>query len=50
MKESGIGIGSVIACILSWTVNHSIFYAFIHGVLGWIYVIYYIFAYGMRGG
>ena len=38
----GIGIGAVIAIILSWTINHSIVYAFLHGICGWFYILYYL--------
>lgn len=44
----GIGIGTVIAIILSWTVNHSILWCILHGILGWIYVIYWVFKYGIN--
>ena len=37
-----IGFGSVLAVTLSWTANHAIAWALIHGLLGWIYVIYYL--------
>ena len=40
--SSGIGIGSVIAIILSWTSNHSILWCILHGILSWFYVIYYV--------
>lgn len=40
--SGGIGVGSVIAIVASWSRNHSILWAIIHGFLGWIYVIYYI--------
>lgn len=38
-----IGFGSVLAIVLSWTANHAIGWAVIHGFLGWIYVVYYLF-------
>lgn len=41
----GIGLGSVIAVVISWSVNHSVLWAIIHGFFGWLYVIYYLFAY-----
>ncbi len=41
----GIGIGAVIAGILSWSVNHSILFCFLHILCGWLYVIYYCFTY-----
>lgn len=42
MDRAGIGIGSALAMILSWTTNHSIIWAIMHGVLGWLYVIYWV--------
>ena len=36
------GIGTMIAVVISWTVNHSIGWAILHGILGWFYVIYAI--------
>lgn len=37
----GVGLGTVIAVILSWSRNQSILWAIFHGILNWIYVIYY---------
>ena len=47
MKEvtvgvKGIELGSMIAVAVSWSVNHSIFWCILHGMFGWIYVIYYL--------
>ena len=39
----GISFGSALAMILSYVKNHSIFWAIIHGLLSWFYVIYRIF-------
>lgn len=44
-SSSGIGIGSVIAGILSWTTNHSILWCILHIFLNWFYVIYWIIVY-----
>lgn len=41
-RTSGIGIGTVIAIIVSWSANHSIWWAILHGIFGWLYVIYYL--------
>lgn len=38
----GIGLGTVIAVVLSWSANHSIGWAILHGLLSWFYVIYYL--------
>jgi len=43
--SSGVGIGSVIAVILSWTINHSILWAILHGILSWFYIIYWVIKY-----
>jgi hypothetical protein len=40
--RSGIGIGAALAITISWSVNHSVLWAIIHGILSWIYVVYYI--------
>jgi len=37
----GIGFGSALAITISWSANHSILWALVHGVLSWFYVIYY---------
>ncbi|MDQ1151518.1 hypothetical protein [Sphingobacterium zeae] len=43
ITQSGIGLGSVIAVVTSWDRNKSILWALIHGILGWLYVIYFAF-------
>jgi hypothetical protein len=39
--ESGIGFGCALAIAISWSVNKSIIWAILHGIISWIYVIYY---------
>ena len=39
--KAGIGLGSAIAVAISWSINKSIVWAIVHGVLSWLYVIYY---------
>ncbi|WP_107926725.1 hypothetical protein [Lysinibacillus parviboronicapiens] len=39
--KNGIGFGAVLAITISWSVNHSILWAIIHGCFSWLYVIYY---------
>ena len=39
--ESGIGLGSAIAVVCSWQRNRSILWAILHGILSWLYVIYF---------
>lgn len=41
MVERGIGLGSCLAVVISWSVNKSILWAIFHGILGWLYVLYY---------
>lgn len=38
----GLGLGTIIAVVISWSRNKSILWAIIHGILGWLYVIYAI--------
>lgn len=44
--HSGIGLGAAIAVSISWSVNHSIVWAIVHGLLSWVYVIYFAFGGG----
>ena len=41
VTRSGITFGSALAIAISWSVNKSILWAIIHGILSWLYVIYY---------
>ncbi len=43
--KSGISFGSALAMVISYTTWKSILWAIIHGLLGWIYVIYFILRY-----
>ncbi|GLH75183.1 hypothetical protein SSBR45G_00910 [Bradyrhizobium sp. SSBR45G] len=36
----GVGFGSALAMTISYSANHSILWAIIHGIFGWLYVIY----------
>jgi hypothetical protein len=36
-----IGFGSALAITISYSANHSILWAIIDGILGWLYVIYF---------
>lgn len=44
--SGGIGIGTIIAIILSWTVNHSVFWCVVHALCSWFYVFYWLIAHG----
>jgi len=37
---AGIGLGSALAIVLSFQLNHSILWAIVHGILSWFYVLY----------
>jgi hypothetical protein len=41
VTKAGIGFGTALAITISWTANHSLFWAIVHGVFSWLYVIYY---------
>jgi len=43
---SGIGLGTLIAVLLSWSLNRSVLWCIIHGILGWIYIIYWAICLG----
>jgi hypothetical protein len=43
--RTGISFGSALAIVISWSANESIVWAIIHGLLSWIYVIYYLIRY-----
>ena len=44
--KTGIGFGSALAMVISYTAWQSIFWAIVHGLFGWVYVIYYVLKYG----
>jgi len=39
--KSGVSLGSALAIAISWSIHKSILWAMIHGILSWVYVIYY---------
>jgi len=41
----GVGFGTALAITISWTANKSILWVILHGILGWLYVIYYLIKY-----
>lgn len=41
VANGGVKLGSVVAVTISWSVNKSIFWAIVHGLLSWLYVIYF---------
>lgn len=42
VTRAGVSFGSALAIAISWSVNKSVLWAIIHGILSWIYVIYYL--------
>ena len=43
--KNGISFGSALAMVISFTTWHSVGWAIVHGLLGWVYVIYYVIRY-----
>jgi hypothetical protein len=41
VTRSGITLGTALAIAISWSANKSIAWAIVHGLLSWLYVIYY---------
>ncbi len=41
VTRSGITFGTALAIAISWSENHSILWAIVHGLFSWLYVIYY---------
>ena len=39
--KTGISFGSALAMVISYTTWHSIDWAIFHGLLSWLYVIYF---------
>jgi hypothetical protein len=42
MVRGGVGVGTIIAIMASWTRNKSVLWAILHAFFGWFYVIYYV--------
>ena len=40
---AGIGFGTALAITISWSLHKSLFWAIVHGILSWFYVLYYAF-------
>jgi hypothetical protein len=40
--KSGIGFGSTLAIVISFTTHKSVLWAIIHGVFSWLYVLYFL--------
>jgi hypothetical protein len=40
---AGLSMGSALAMILSFELNHSVLWAVLHGICSWLYVIYRVY-------
>jgi hypothetical protein len=40
--KTGITFGTALAMAISFNVNRSVLWAILHGVLSWLYVIYFV--------
>ena len=47
--QNGVGLGAVIAVVISWHRNRSILWAIFHGICSWFYVIYFALTEGKTG-
>ena len=45
VTRAGISFGSALAIAISWSANKSLFWAIVHGLFSWFYVIYYAIRY-----
>jgi len=41
VTDIGIGMGCVLAMVISWSLNGSVWWAILHGIFSWAYIIYY---------
>lgn len=48
VARAGIGFGTALAIAISWSANKSLLWAVIHGLLSWIYVVYYALVYHFK--
>ena len=42
LDKIGVSLGMILAGLLSYSHNHDFLWAIIHGILSWIYIIYYV--------
>ena len=43
--KTGITFGSALAMVISYTTWHSVGWAIFHGLLSWVYVVYFVLRY-----
>jgi hypothetical protein len=42
VTKAGVSFGSALAMAISFHVHQSVLWAIVHGLLSWIYVVYYV--------
>lgn len=42
VTKAGVSFGSALAMAISFHVHQSVLWAIVHGLLGWLYVLYYV--------
>ena len=47
--RTGVSFGSALAMVISYARNESILWAILHGLLSWLYVIYFVIFYRILG-
>ena len=45
VAKAGISFGSALAMVISYTTWGSVLWAIVHGLMSWVYVIYFILRY-----
>ncbi|WP_170293791.1 hypothetical protein [Pseudoxanthomonas kalamensis] len=43
--KAGVSFGTALAITISWSANKSLLWAIVHGILSWVYVVYYALVY-----
>ena len=49
VAKAGVGFGTALAITISWSANKSLLWAIVHGLLSWIYVVYYALVHHFNG-
>lgn len=47
--KGGISFGSALAMVISFTTNKSVLWAIFHGLLGWVYIAYFVIVHRLLG-
>jgi len=42
VTRAGVSFGAVLAIAISWSLHQSVLWAIFHGILSWVYVVYYV--------